>query len=54
MILVVEDKDFNLKPSDLKGLSKLEEPKNIYTIDKFIETSSGKVNRGKTLQLFQK
>ena len=54
VILVVEDKDFNLKPSDLKGLSKLEEPKNIYTIDKFIETSSGKVNRGKTLQLFQK
>ena len=54
VILVVEDKDFNLKSSDLKDLSKLEVPKNIYTVDKFIETSSGKVNRGKTLQLLQK
>lgn len=54
VILVVEDKDFNLKPSDLKDLSKLEVPKNIYTVYKFIETSSGKVNRGKTLQLLQK
>ncbi|QIJ90404.1 O-succinylbenzoic acid--CoA ligase [Mesoflavibacter sp. HG96] len=54
VILVVEDKDFNLKPSDLKDLSKLEMPKNIYTVDKFIETSSGKINRGKTLQLLQK
>ena len=54
VILVVEEKDFNLKPSDLKDLSKLEVPKNIYTVDKFIETSSGKINRGKTLQLFQK
>ncbi|WP_336128896.1 AMP-binding protein [Mesoflavibacter sp. CH_XMU1422-2] len=54
VILVVEDKDFNLKSSDLKDLSKLEVPKNIYTVDKFIETSSGKINRGKTLQLLQK
>ncbi|WP_417556873.1 AMP-binding protein [Mesoflavibacter zeaxanthinifaciens] len=54
VILVVEDKDFSLKPSDLKDLSKLEVPKKVYTLEQFKETSSGKVNRGKTLQLLQK
>ena len=54
VILVVEDVSFNLKPSDLKGLSKIETPKSIYTLEAFAETSTGKINRLKTLQLLQK
>jgi O-succinylbenzoic acid--CoA ligase len=34
----------------LKGLTKFEVPKEIYTIDKFVETVNGKIQRNKTIK----
>lgn len=61
LILVIESKSLKvekLKSSiflnikTLNTLSKYEIPKEIYFVDKFIETPTGKVNRMETLKLF--
>ena len=56
LVLLIEDKEQTLNISDLletikqsKKFSKFEIPKEIYTVKKFIETDSGKVQRGKTV-----
>ncbi|WP_034059114.1 AMP-binding protein [Lacinutrix jangbogonensis] len=53
LILIVEAEFVTLKPSDFMTLNKFEKPKNIYVISKFIETSSGKINRKDTLKLLK-
>lgn len=35
----------------IKGLTKFEVPKQVYTVDKFVETVSGKIQRSKTIAL---
>ncbi|WP_264558535.1 AMP-binding protein [Flavobacterium sp. N2270] len=51
VILVIEsDIDLNLSANIFEHLSKYETPKNVYYIDKFIETSTNKINRKATLQ----
>lgn len=52
LILVVEGKENNtVDPSVFEVLDKYEKPKEILTVDKFKQTSSGKINRKKTLEL---
>ena len=46
VVLVVEGKKIDISRD---SLDKFEEPKEIYFIPKFVETESGKVNRGETL-----
>jgi O-succinylbenzoic acid--CoA ligase len=50
VILIVESKENNFDTSIFEDLDKYEKPKKVFTIAKFIETSSGKINRKKTLQ----
>ncbi|GAA3577602.1 AMP-binding protein [Snuella lapsa] len=51
VILVVEGtKPVNI-PQLFSGLNKYETPKHLYTVPKFAETPSGKVQRSKTLEL---
>lgn len=50
LVLVLESKTNNLDTSIFESLEKFEKPKEILTINKFIETSSGKIHRKKTLQ----
>lgn len=50
VILVLESEMDNLDASIFNDLEKYEKPKQVITIDKFIETSSGKINRKKTLE----
>jgi O-succinylbenzoic acid--CoA ligase len=45
VVLVVEGKKIDISRD---SLDKFEEPKEIYFIPKFVETESGKVNRGET------
>lgn len=54
LILILESAKNNLKSSVFKGLEKLEVPKNIYTIAKFKETATGKIQRKETLKLLNK
>ncbi|SHH48662.1 AMP-binding protein [Winogradskyella jejuensis] len=54
LILIIENPrdsidSFKTRLKHLKGLAKFEVPKDIYTIDRFIETASGKVQRKKTI-----
>lgn len=49
VILVLETTQDNLDSNTFNGLEKFEKPKEIYTIAKFLETSSGKIQRQKTL-----
>jgi len=51
VILVIEGLKLDLKDSLFNTLEKHNKPKKIYTIPKFIETSSGKIQRQKTLTL---
>lgn len=57
LILLVEDAAQNLDTTQLlkiiqesKKLTKFEIPKAIYTVEKFVETDTGKIQRTKTLQ----
>lgn len=54
LILILESDKNTLKPSTFKGLDKLEIPKEIYTIPKFKETATGKIQRKETLKLLKK
>ena len=54
LVLVVEDEEdisiLQEKIKKLPSLGKYEMPKQIYTLPNFVETGSGKVNRGETLR----
>ena len=55
MILIVENPRDSVESIQnriklLKGLTKFEVPKEIYTIDKFSETVNGKIQRNKTIE----
>ncbi len=61
LILVIEIQDVSFKLQNLKfkisnltSLNKFEVPKNIYTVEKFIETETKKIQRQKTLDLIFK
>lgn len=49
-ILIVEGKDVKLEDSIFDGLDKYEKPKAVYTVDKFVDTASGKIHRKNTLE----
>ncbi|WP_338733873.1 AMP-binding protein [Mangrovimonas cancribranchiae] len=51
LILVIEGNNKPMPESIYKTLDKFEHPKDVYFIDKFIETTSGKVQREQTLKL---
>ncbi|MCL5130248.1 AMP-binding protein [Algibacter sp. L4_22] len=48
-ILIIEGKNKKLDDSIFDGLDKYEKPKAIYTVNKFINTASGKIHRKNTL-----
>lgn len=51
VILCIESSPFELNKTELqKLLTKYEYPKEIYFINEFIRTESGKINRGKTIE----
>ncbi|KAB1159776.1 AMP-binding protein [Tenacibaculum aiptasiae] len=51
LILIVEGKKKNILLNSLQDLSKYEVPKEVYFLDKFIETETKKIQRKKTLGL---
>ena len=51
VVLIIESESNVLNKSVLDVLEPYEKPKKIYTVSKFIETPSGKINRSKTLKL---
>lgn len=53
LILVIESDKNTLKPTIFNDLDKFEIPKNIYTIQKFKETATGKIQRLETLKLLK-
>ncbi|WP_289044386.1 AMP-binding protein [uncultured Olleya sp.] len=53
-VLVLEAKDNQVNPDTFTDLSNIQTPKVILAINAFAETSSGKVNRLKTMQLLKK
>jgi len=53
VILVVEGLSHKITPSVFKGLQKFEIPKEIFTIETFIETPTQKLQRSKTLALLK-
>jgi O-succinylbenzoic acid--CoA ligase len=53
LILVLESDTNNLAASTYSDLEKYEKPKEIYTVKQFIQTSSGKIQRKKTLELIK-
>lgn len=53
LILILESEKDTLKPSVFKALDKFEIPKQIYTIPKFRETATGKIQRSETLKLLK-
>lgn len=54
LILIIEGIKSELNFKKLVGLSKYEIPKEIYYVNRFIETRSGKIQRDKTLDLILK
>lgn len=54
LILIVESDKDNFQFSAFGGLEKFETPKEIYTVAKFKETATGKIQRKETLKLVQK
>ena len=54
VILIIESKKNTFKSSVFKGLEAFEKPKDIYYVEAFIETTSGKIQRTKTLELIKK
>ncbi|RAJ16284.1 AMP-binding protein [Olleya aquimaris] len=53
-ILVIEAESNTLKPDVFSKLTAIETPKNVYAISPFSETSSGKIDRNKTLARLKK
>ncbi|CAH8282129.1 O-succinylbenzoic acid--CoA ligase [Mariniflexile fucanivorans] len=51
LILIIEENADYVSPADFSELDKHEKPKQTYTLKEFIETSSGKIHRQKTLEL---
>lgn len=51
LILIVEGESQEICFSEFKNISKYEIPKNIYFVDKFVETETKKIQRLKTLDL---
>lgn len=49
LVLVIEGKEYNVILNEAKNLTKYETPKDIYFVDKFIETETQKIQRKKTL-----
>jgi O-succinylbenzoic acid--CoA ligase len=50
VVMVVETKENNIDSRIFDVLDKYEKPKEVFTIPKFIETTSGKIHRQKTLE----
>ncbi len=50
VILIIEGDGGPMSPESLKNLKSYEKPKSIYGIGQFVETSSGKIQRKKTLE----
>ena len=50
VVMVVETEENNINSDIFDVLDKYEKPKKVYTISKFIETTSGKIHRQKTLE----
>ncbi len=53
VVLIVEDDKNNIDNSIFDCLDKYEKPKAVYTVSKFIETKSGKIQRKKTMELLK-
>ncbi|MCB0540440.1 MAG: O-succinylbenzoic acid--CoA ligase, partial [Bacteroidetes bacterium] len=53
LILIIEGKKVNLPKQIFNALDKYEQPKEVFFIDKFVETESGKINRFKTTELIK-
>ncbi|HEX9600304.1 MAG TPA: AMP-binding protein [Mariniflexile sp.] len=53
LILVIEGDIESIDPSAFSSLKRHERPKNIFTLSRFVETSSGKIQRKKTLELIK-
>jgi len=51
LVLVIEGKEYNVILNEAKNLTKYEIPKEIYFVDRFIETETKKIQRKKTLDL---
>lgn len=54
LILVIEGEKDSVKKIDFKNLGKYEVPKNIYYLEEFVSTFSGKIQRTETLALLKK
>lgn len=54
VILIIEANSNSLKSSVFEGLGAFERPKVIYAVENFVETTSGKVQRKKTMELVKK
>ncbi|MFY0603382.1 MAG: AMP-binding protein [Flavobacteriaceae bacterium] len=52
LVLFVEGEKTSLAKDIFKGLSKFEQPKEVFFVPKFMETETGKVQRTKTKKLF--
>jgi O-succinylbenzoic acid--CoA ligase len=50
VIMVIEGEERELDKALFDALGKYERPKRVYFVDKFKETSSGKIHRAKTIQ----
>ncbi|MDO5980365.1 AMP-binding protein [Flavivirga spongiicola] len=51
LILIVESDSNTFNESIFLDLDKFEKPKRVYTVERFVETHSGKIQRKKTLEL---
>ena len=51
IILVIEGESNQIDDSVFESLDKYEKPKSIYTVQEFVETKSGKIQRKETLEL---
>lgn len=53
LIMIIEGVSNTVNTSAFKNLNKYEIPKHIYTVERFVETDSGKIQRTKTLALLK-
>lgn len=53
LILILEGEEKELSPTVFEGLDKYETPKKTYVVPKFVETTSGKLQRLKTLAIIK-
>ncbi|MBD0835319.1 AMP-binding protein [Aestuariibaculum suncheonense] len=54
LILVVESESNDLNSEVFSDLDKFEKPKAVYMVKEFVETTSGKIQRKKTLEIIKK